>query len=160
MHRFLAISTAGMRLCAVLATLTSSCLVCHAQTPSELEARFGRPDRDGFNVAPNLRLSVAYGKDARACRLDLRAKPDAMTNSQHEQIGFKPEIADRVLNDIAPPALRIGTPRSMSEYMGCPAVASDEYRNVVIKRVMNDCKKTVEALIIEWICPACGNVRQ
>ena len=141
----------------ILASFVMTCPVGLAQTQGQLETKFGHPDDRGYAVSPNVRLTVTYGEDQRACLLELRSKTQVSGN--REQQGFKPEIADRVLNDIAPQAMRAGTSRKMSEQMGCAAMTMEEYSNVSITRSTDECKGTVQALVIQWKRSACGAVR-
>jgi len=146
--RFLAVSV-------VVCMLTYSGL---AQTARELEAKFGHPNSNGYTVAPDVRLTVTYGDDNRACSLSLQST-NAKSGPVHQQPNFDADIADRVLNEIAPPATRKGTPRKMAEQMGCALAVQEEYDNVSVARVTAEClpltRKNVQSLTITWKRPAC-----
>jgi hypothetical protein len=135
---------------AVLMAVSSAAAI--AQTSSELDAKYGHPEHGAYTISPDARLTVTYGDDQRACRLELR--------STHKEKGFGLYVADRVLNDLAPPAVRSGNPRSMVQQMSCAANRTDEHSNVAVSRLTDECKKTVQVLGIEWRRSACGNFRR
>jgi hypothetical protein len=138
-----------MRMLAVLMAVSAAAV---AQTSSELDAKYGHPEHSAYTISPDARLIVTYGDDQRACHLELR--------STHKEKGFASEVADRVLNDLAPPAVRSGNPRSMLQQMSCAANRTDEHSNLAVSRLTDECKKTVQVLVIEWRRPACGNLRR
>jgi len=139
-----------MRILAVLLVVSSAAAI--GQTSSELDAKYGHPEHGAYTISPDARLTVTHGDDQRACRLEL--------GSTHEEKGFAPDVADRVLNDLAPPAVRSGNPHSMLQQMSCAAYRTDEHSNVAIRRLTDECKKTVQVLVIEWRRSACGNLRR
>jgi hypothetical protein len=131
----------------------------HAQTAAELKAKFGHFDGKGYQVAPGVRLTVTYGDDGHACRLKLRSSKPAGKHGIPLQANFSADVADHVLNQIAPPALRIGTPRSLTAQMSCSENTTTTYDNVGVGRVTTVCgdtgKNNVQSLEIDWILPAC-----
>ena len=147
-----------MRLPTVLLMICVLTDIAHTQTASELEARFGKPDRNGYKVAPNVRLTVNYGDDLSACTLELQSTKWT-SGTVRRQATFDADIADRVLNEVAPPAVRKGTPRVLSERTGCGAATQEEYDNVSVARVTTEClpitKNNVQSLTITWKRPVC-----
>jgi hypothetical protein len=134
-------------------------LACNGltQTTSELEAKFGRFDGKGFDVAPDLTLTVTYGDDHNACQLRLRSKKSVGTRGVQPR--FEADVADRILNETAPLAACKGLPRTITVQSGCSVITTDTYDNVGIGRVTSEClplsKKNVRRLEINWKRPAC-----
>lgn len=123
-----------------------------AQTPDELQSKYGQPGHGAYTVKPDARLTVTYGGDGQACRLILEPA------DQDKDIS--PATADRVLNDIAPVSARKGKERSMTTQSGCMEIFFQNYSNVTIVRNTDECKQAVQLLTIQWIRQACGNATE
>lgn len=126
-----------------------SSTVATAQTSDELQSKYGRPEHGAYTISPDVRLTVNYGADRRACRLELWPR--------QEEKGFSPAAADRVLNDIAPIPARKGNAHAIFNQTGCAAIPTQEYSNIAISRYTDDCKGAVQSLTVKWIRSACGN---
>ena len=147
-----------MRLSTVLPMICVLTGIAHAQTASELEATFGKPDRNVYKIAPNVRLTVTYADDLSACSLKLQSTK-WISGAVRQPGTFDADIADHVLDEIAAPSVRKGTPRVLEERMGCAAVRWEEYDNVSISRVTTEClpisRHNVQSLTITWKRLAC-----
>jgi hypothetical protein len=148
-----------MRFRAIAVGILALAAIGHAQTAGELKAKFGHFDGKSYRVAHDVRLTVAYGDDHYACRLQLRSSKTGGRHGIPLQPNFEAEVADHVLNEIAPSALRKGTPRTNIAQMSCSVVTTTTYDNVGIGRVTTECgdigKNNVQSLEIDWIRPAC-----
>jgi hypothetical protein len=148
-----------MRLRAISVALSALAGMGHAQTASELKAKFGHFNGKSYQVARDVRLTVTYGDDHHACRLQLRPSKSAGKYGVLLQPNFDADIANHVLNEIAPPVLRKGTPRILIAQMSCSKATTTTYENVGIALVTTECgdigKDNVQSLEIDWIRPAC-----
>ncbi len=144
---------------AVFAVIIPLGFVAFAQTSSEPAAHFGHFDGKGYAVAPDVRLVIEYGHDHTACRWELRSAKAVAVQGSELQAHYESDVADRVLNEVAPVAVRKGSLRGMIIQSGCSEIRTEEYDNVAIARVTNECspvsKKNVESLVINWKSPAC-----
>jgi len=64
----------------------------------------GNPDSEGFNLQPNVHLTVMYGKDHRACHVQLEPKIPTYTEEQYYLMST--ERVSAILDEIAPTAKR------------------------------------------------------
>ena len=76
-----------------------------AQRSQELRSHYGEPDIERFTAASDIGLTVEYGSDGLACQIVIERKQFLLHDKQAEKY-MKPEAASKLIEEIAPPAVR------------------------------------------------------
>jgi hypothetical protein len=123
-----------------------------AQNTIELTAQYGPPELESYQVADGVTLTVTYGKDRMACHLLLHPRAGTSTS-------IPSALADKLVEQLAPPRDRKGKAQGMAQMSGCAAALSERYENVSITRVLNQCAPAdkVQSLNIQWTRPECAS---
>ena len=108
------------------------------QSSQELHNRYGEPDRERFLVQPGIGLTVEYGSDHFACNA-LIEPPQPLTYTEEHVPLMSSDIVSRVLEEVAPVAMRGKEINSANLVSGCNEAHVTEYENVSIMRSTHTC---------------------
>ena len=109
-----------------------------AQRSQELRSHYEEPDIERFTVGPDIGLTVEYGSDGQACQIVIERKQSLLHEKQAEKY-MKPEVASKLIEEIAPPAIRGLEVNNLLESMGCAEGRHQEYENVWISHYSDVC---------------------
>jgi hypothetical protein len=118
------------------------------QSSSEYHLLYGPSDLERFTVRPGITLTVEYGPDRFACQLQIAA-PRHIAEPLGQTKMLPEEETTRILNEVVPPNAR-GEPvpgRAGSLQSGITAFEVEEYENVTISRVIQNCKINPDACV-------------
>lgn len=136
-----------------------------AQTTGELTSKYGHPQMEEYALTPEVSLTVSYGEDRVACRLLVKGRQASFFSDDKvkETVYIATSLADRLSQELAPISIRKGKVASSLFQSGCTAFRNDDYQNVRINRVTNECHSAQAdgtlSLLVEWKRPACKNLK-
>ena len=118
------------------------------QSSSKYHSLYGLSDLERFTVRPGITLTVEYGPDRFACQLQIAA-PRRIAEPLEQTKMLPEDETTQILDEIVPPNTR-GEPvpgRGGSFQSGITAFAVEEYENVTISRMIQNCKTNPEACV-------------
>jgi hypothetical protein len=121
--------------------LLASAILAPQQSSSEFHSLYGASDLERFTVRPGITLTVEYSSDRYACQLQIAA-PRSIAEPLEQTKMLPEDETTQILNEVVPPNTRGARipSRSGSFQSSITAFEVEEYENVTISRVVQNCK--------------------
>lgn len=121
--------------------LVASAILAPQQSSSEYHSLYGASDLERFTVRPGISLTVEYGSDRFACQLQIAA-PRRIAEPLEQTKMLPEDETTQILDQLVPPNTRGARipGRGGSFQSSITAFEVEEYENVTISRVVQNCK--------------------
>ncbi len=141
----------------IMATLLLCCLCAafaSAQTAGELRQKFGEPTEGKFLVRPHISAAQFYSKQLQACVIKIQLEAPPLLSGESDEL-LPPEIADEVINELAPLEKRGKLSGTNDAEWGRNGEITSIYEKVTIRRHTLGPKRWYRDVSIEWKANRC-----